>query len=140
MDKSTLTTEEAAQRLGVTAARVRAMIAAGRLPAEKFGPVYMIKEEDLKLVIDRQTGRPPKAKELILKAAQEVMLEMKVDCSVDRVFQSPDRVDWCIDFSGNYGQICDDFREPGQTFNSEFIKAKIRSYLVKQGKERDSKK
>jgi hypothetical protein len=48
-------------RLGVTSARVRAMILAGRLPAKKFGHVHMIRESDLKLVKDRQPGRPPKA-------------------------------------------------------------------------------
>lgn len=58
-----LTTQEAAERLGVTAIRVRQLIADGRLPAEKFGRDYMIKEEDLRLVEDRKPGRPPKPKE-----------------------------------------------------------------------------
>jgi excisionase family DNA binding protein len=53
-----LTTQEAAERLGVTSVRVRAMILAGRLPAEKFGHVHMIREEDLALVADRKPGRP----------------------------------------------------------------------------------
>jgi excisionase family DNA binding protein len=55
-----LTTEEAAARLGVTGARVRAMIRDERLPAQKFGHVHMIKEADLKLVEGRKAGRPPK--------------------------------------------------------------------------------
>jgi excisionase family DNA binding protein len=58
-----LTTQEAAERLGVTTIRVRQLISGGRLPAEKFGRDYMIKEEDLKLVEDRKPGRPPKAKD-----------------------------------------------------------------------------
>jgi excisionase family DNA binding protein len=62
MGRDLLTTEEVAGRLGVTATRVRAMIAAGRLPAEKYGVVYLIKESDLKLVEDRKVGRPQKAK------------------------------------------------------------------------------
>lgn len=53
-----LTTKEAAERLGVTTVRVCAMITAGRLPAERFGRAYMIKESDLKLVADRKPGRP----------------------------------------------------------------------------------
>ncbi len=57
-----LTTEETAARLQVTGARVRAMIRDGRLPAQKFGHVHMIKESDLKLVADRKTGRPPDTK------------------------------------------------------------------------------
>lgn len=54
-----LTTQEAAERLGVTSARIRAMILAGRLPAEKFGHVHMVREEDLALVAERKPGRPP---------------------------------------------------------------------------------
>lgn len=55
-----MTTQEVAERLGVTSIRVRQLISGGRLPAEKFGRDYMIKEEDLKLVEDRKPGRPPK--------------------------------------------------------------------------------
>ena len=55
-----LTSEEAATRLGVTPARVRQMIIAGRLPAQRFGRSHMILESDLHLVEDRQPGRPPK--------------------------------------------------------------------------------
>ncbi|HEX8632588.1 MAG TPA: helix-turn-helix domain-containing protein [Pyrinomonadaceae bacterium] len=58
----TLTTQEAAKRLDISAIRVRQLISAGRLPAEKFGRDYMIKEEDLELVADRKPGRPPKDK------------------------------------------------------------------------------
>lgn len=60
--ESLLTTEEAALRLGVTSARVRAMILAGRLPAQKFGHVHMIRATDLQVVEDRKVGRPPKPK------------------------------------------------------------------------------
>jgi len=59
MNDQLLTTDEAASRLGVTPVRVRAMIAAGRLPASKFGHVHMIKAADLKLVANRKPGRPP---------------------------------------------------------------------------------
>jgi excisionase family DNA binding protein len=57
---ATLTTREAAERLGVSPARVRQLVLAGDLPAEKFGRDLMIKEGDLKLVADRPMGRPPK--------------------------------------------------------------------------------
>ncbi|HKP71355.1 MAG TPA: helix-turn-helix domain-containing protein [Pyrinomonadaceae bacterium] len=57
-----LTTKDAAERLGVTVTRVQQLIGEGRLPAEKFGRDYMIKEEDLELVGERKRGRPPKAK------------------------------------------------------------------------------
>jgi excisionase family DNA binding protein len=57
-----LTTNEVAERLGVTLPRVHALIKDGRLPAEKMGRDYFIKESDLVLVADRKAGRPPKAK------------------------------------------------------------------------------
>jgi len=58
-----LTTQDAADRLGVTTGRVRILILTGRLPAEKFGRAHMIREEDLKLVEDRKPGRPTKQTE-----------------------------------------------------------------------------
>lgn len=58
-----LTTNEVAERLGVSAIRVRQLISEKRLPAQKFGTVYLIKESDLKTVAERPTGRPPKPKD-----------------------------------------------------------------------------
>ena len=55
-----LTTNQVAERLGVTIKRIQAMIRDGRLPAEKMGRDYFIKESDLKLVENRKPGRPPK--------------------------------------------------------------------------------
>lgn len=57
-----LTTRQAAERLGVSLSRVHQLINEERLPAEKMGRDYVIKEEDLKLVEERKVGRPPKAK------------------------------------------------------------------------------
>ena len=57
-----LTTQEAAEKLGVTAGRVRQMIVDGQLPATKFGRDNLIQEADLKLVENRKVGRPPKVK------------------------------------------------------------------------------
>lgn len=54
-----LTTEEAAERLGITKRRVQAMIRSERLLAEKMGRDWFINEEDLALVADRKPGRPP---------------------------------------------------------------------------------
>ena len=53
-----LTTDQAGQILGVTGRRVRALIEAGRLPAVKFGKVWMINKKDLKKVAVRKPGRP----------------------------------------------------------------------------------
>jgi excisionase family DNA binding protein len=57
-----LTTKEVAERLNISEGRVRQFIAEGRLPAQKVGQTNLVKESDLELVKDRQTGRPPKAK------------------------------------------------------------------------------
>ena len=61
MANDMLTTKVVAERLGVTQARVRALIQSGRLPSQQFGRDHLIKESDLKLVADRKPGRPPKA-------------------------------------------------------------------------------
>lgn len=55
-----LSTREAADRLGISKVRVTILIKEGRLPAERVGERFIIKESDLKLVADRKPGRPPK--------------------------------------------------------------------------------
>ncbi len=79
-----ITTSEAAEILGVSTARVRAMILAGRLRAEKFGHVHMIHEEDLALVTERKPGRPKKAQDAAtteprVKAAKKARKSAKKD-------------------------------------------------------------
>lgn len=55
-----ITTTEAAERLGISSARIRQLVANGKLPAQKFGPVNMVKEADLDLIRNRPSaGRPP---------------------------------------------------------------------------------
>lgn len=41
---------------------MNALIKAGRLKAEKFGQIYLIKEQDLKSVMVRNPGRPSNKK------------------------------------------------------------------------------
>jgi excisionase family DNA binding protein len=55
-----LTTKQVAEKLGVSLRRVQALVTSGRLPAQKFGRDYMIREKDLKLVENRKVGRPKK--------------------------------------------------------------------------------
>ena len=55
-----LTTKQAAKELGVNDSRVRQLILAGRLPAKKFGEVWMIRKKDLSKVANRKPGRPKK--------------------------------------------------------------------------------
>jgi len=54
---------EASEKLGVSRWRVNQFIDEGRLPAQKVGRSYVILESNLPLVENRQTGRPPKAKD-----------------------------------------------------------------------------
>lgn len=61
-EKKLLTTSEAAEILGVTRWRISQLIQSGKLKAEKFGQIYLIKESDLDAVSVRpKAGRPPKA-------------------------------------------------------------------------------
>ena len=55
-----LSVKEVAKILGVNHQRVQALISQNRLPAQKIGNSYVIKESDLELVKDRKPGRPPK--------------------------------------------------------------------------------
>ncbi len=56
-----LSTNDAAQHLGITRQRVLQLIKSERLRAEKFANVYMIRRVDLAAVEDRPQGRPPNA-------------------------------------------------------------------------------
>jgi len=55
-----ITTAEAAARLGVHRSRVNVLIKEGRLPAQRFGKIYLIDEKNLRLVASRKPGRPGK--------------------------------------------------------------------------------
>jgi excisionase family DNA binding protein len=55
-----LTTKEVADALGISLRQVQTLIQREKLPAQKFGRDYMVKESDLKLVHERPKGRPPK--------------------------------------------------------------------------------
>ena len=57
-----ISTNEAADRLGISRQRVLQLIRAGRLPAAKFANFYMIRSDDLSKVEDRPVGRPPGVK------------------------------------------------------------------------------
>ena len=56
-----LSVMEAAEKLGVSRWRVNQFINDGRLPAQKIGRSYVIKESDLEFVQERKVGRPLKA-------------------------------------------------------------------------------
>lgn len=58
-----LSVAEAAEKLGVTRARVNQFINENRLPAQRIGRSFVIREKDLSLVENRKTGRPTRTKE-----------------------------------------------------------------------------
>ncbi len=55
-----LTIREVAAKLGVSERRVRALIQAGRLKAQRAGWTWLIRPKDLAAVRTRRPGRPPK--------------------------------------------------------------------------------
>jgi excisionase family DNA binding protein len=58
-----LSTQQAAEKLGVSLRRVQQMITEGSLPAERVGRDYVIQEKDLeKVTTYGKPGRPPKEK------------------------------------------------------------------------------
>ncbi len=70
MDKEAFTTKEAAERLGVSAARVRQMVLDGSLPAEKFGRDLVITRRALEAARQRKTSPGPAAKSSSEKVAK----------------------------------------------------------------------
>lgn len=58
-----ISTKAVSEKLGLSIRRVQALITSGRLPAEKIGNSYVVREQNLKLVKDRPTGRPTKQAE-----------------------------------------------------------------------------
>ncbi len=53
-----ITTSQAAEKLGISQRRVQALITSGRLPAQKIGRDWLIRESDLEVVRERKTGYP----------------------------------------------------------------------------------
>jgi excisionase family DNA binding protein len=61
MSGNYVSVNEAAAIKGVTRQRILQYINDGRLPAQKFADVYMIRRQDLDAVELKSPGRPPKA-------------------------------------------------------------------------------
>jgi excisionase family DNA binding protein len=57
-----LTATEAARALGISKQRICYLLAAGRLPATRFGQAWMIRERDLAAFVRLPRGRPAKEK------------------------------------------------------------------------------
>ena len=57
-----ISTKEAAEKLDLSIRRVQALITDGRLPAQKIGNSYVVREKDLEFVKVRTPGRPKSIK------------------------------------------------------------------------------
>ena len=72
----------------------------------------------------------------IKSAAEAAINDLQLDCRVEKVFEHPRRNDkWCIQFTGDYGQFCDEFRnESGEENSPQLIREKVKSYFLKMRK------
>lgn len=72
--------------------------------------------------------------EVINRAAEVAVIDLQLDCGVEKVFQhSNDK--WCIQFTGEYGQFCDEFRnKSGEANSPELIREKVKRYFLKMRK------
>jgi hypothetical protein len=66
-------------------------------------------------------------------AAIQAINDLQLDCEIKDVCKSPDGDEWCIQFSGKYGQFCDGFKNQFEKESStEVMREKIKGYLIKQ--------
>jgi hypothetical protein len=69
--------------------------------------------------------------ETIRSEASEAILILELDSSVSAVTQSGKN--WCVQFSGDYGQFCDSFQNQFERDNSpRVIREKIKKHLLAQ--------
>lgn len=66
------------------------------------------------------------------RIANEVIEELDLQCKYDSAQLKPDSTEWCVNFTGGYGQLCDDFHKPGVPYDEEVVKQRIRDYLLLQ--------
>ncbi|HEX8921413.1 MAG TPA: hypothetical protein VF766_08030 [Pyrinomonadaceae bacterium] len=65
-------------------------------------------------------------------AAIEAIRDLEIDCEIKEVRQAGSGDEWCIQFSGKYGQFCDEFKNQfGKESSSQVIREKIKSHLIK---------
>jgi|ERR1044071_392764 hypothetical protein len=66
-------------------------------------------------------------------AAIAAINDLQLDCEIKDVCKSAGGDEWCIQFSGKYGQYCDGFKNQfGKESSSKVIREKIKGYLIKQ--------
>ena len=74
-------------------------------------------------------------KEDIKRAAREAIKDLQLDCEITEVTKPIGKNNWCIQFSGNYGQFCDAFQDKaGEENSARVVKEKIKRFFLKQRK------
>jgi hypothetical protein len=69
----------------------------------------------------------------ITRAAEKAVNDLQLDCKINNVSRSPSEDQWCIQFSGKYGQFCDDLKNQfGKENSIRVVEEKIKSHLLKQ--------
>jgi hypothetical protein len=69
----------------------------------------------------------------ITRAAEEAVNDLQLDCRINKVSRSPRGDQWCVQFSGKYGQFCDDLKNQfGKENSARVVREKIKSHLLKQ--------
>jgi hypothetical protein len=74
--------------------------------------------------------------QVITRAAEAAIFDLQLDCRIEKVFQHPRNNDrWCIQFTGDYGQFCAEFRNKSGEVNSpELMREKVKSHFLKMRK------
>jgi hypothetical protein len=72
----------------------------------------------------------------IRRAAEAAVNDLRINCSIEKVFKHPRSSDkWCVQFTADYGQFCDEFRnKSGQENSPEVMREKVKNYFLKMRK------
>ena len=74
--------------------------------------------------------------QVIRRAAEAAVNDLRLDCGIEKVSRHPrSNEKWCVQFTGDYGQFCDEFHnKSGQENSPEVIREKIKNYFLKMRK------
>jgi hypothetical protein len=74
-------------------------------------------------------------KEDITRAAEEAVKDLQLDCSITAINRPMGKDSWCIQFTGSYGQFCDEFHDKaGKDNSARVVREKIKRFFLKQRK------
>jgi hypothetical protein len=74
-------------------------------------------------------------KEDIKRAAEQAVSDLRLDCEITDITRPLGRDTWCIQFTGSYGQFCDEFHDKaGKENSARVVREKIKRFFLKQRK------